>query len=457
VNEISISMKWKTFININYIVFLMKTATKKGQSSGEVASPKGLSCSKKRALGTTNMMRPSDSACRPNVSFIESLNSVNAYFKFILSSTSSSSAPTEPTCVGMCLFPFVCCDYDLYLMRRLKIENSQKITTFGFSTPGECLLVLSQMGVSRSQYVQAQFESFLESCAIQPKPFSDMSASNLLILLAFLSFSSKSVVHILIHRNLLHSLIGSLLSMLTEKKDCIMLASAIACLAFVVENHSSLSSIMTESNISQLMKLCITRALYPTSEAELGSNVRSEYEIGASQLGLDRLLDIPIVISSVAASKEVDSFIRKWWQRLYASSMNESGSFENPESCKSGKVPALRTVIEILANFVSKLPYARNVLKNLLSKEDSVGIDFLSVYVTSRDCRTAMAAMKLMMIILRDLKLSRVSDLLKSDILYRNVSNICLLKSLILLFLVRYMLVFVLVIASFAVYDTVWS
>ena len=92
----------------------------------------------------------------------------------------------------------------------------------------------------------------------------------------------------LVTKNMLQNLVSSLLAMLTEKKDGNRLAIAIATLAYIVEYHPSMSGILSESNISQLLKLCTTRALYPVTEPNTRNRtetpLRSEFEIGASRL-----------------------------------------------------------------------------------------------------------------------------------------------------------------------------
>ena len=345
---------------------------------------------KKRTLGARSAAKSRDNLNRKDVdtditrfgksSFTMDVeNAIHAYL----------SSPGIEHFRNSTLVPSLCCPYDLYIVSRISVDAPALHSSL--SLPIDYYVVLSQLN-DREQ-ISIEFESFLASL---PPFFSDIHVSSLLQLLAFLSFASSDVVKILKAKNLLSNLVGCVLNMLTDKKSTTKLAPAIAILAHIVEHEdSSCNDILNDANISQLLKLCLTRALYPTlGEDENG--LRNEMEICSCRIALKRLLEIPFVQKSPATKKEVESFIRKWWQRLRISSLTPgvSGSFEHPDSCSPEKVPILRTALELAVDILIA-PTKTSVFQDLLCDESTGDLHFLSSYIQSVDLKTSMAAIAL--------------------------------------------------------------
>ena len=226
--------------------------------------------------------------------FIDTLDAVKSYLGGSRSKCFDSSGG---------LVPFDCNWYDMFLTKRLGLEktsgSSELVNVEYTEYPIEFFASLAQSeNSSCSIDVTEKFEKVLLSL---PENLSKLSAANLLILLSFFSFFPDTV-DMLKSKNILQNLVGSILAMLTEKKDCARLTVAIAILGHVVEHHSSMSGILSESNISQLLKLCTTRALYPTAEPNnLGSAkhmLRSEFEIAASRLVSSHVFSCPLCLPS---------------------------------------------------------------------------------------------------------------------------------------------------------------
>ena len=224
--------------------------------------------------------------------FIDTLDAVKSYLEGSRSKCFDSSGG---------LIPFDCNWYDMFLTRRLGLEkisgSSELVNVENTEYPIEFFASLAQSETSScSIYVTEKFEKVLLSL---PEDLSKLSAANLLILLSFFSFFPDTV-DMLKSKNMLQNLVGSILAMLTEKKDCARLTVAIAILSHVVEHHSSMSGILSESNISQLLKLCTTRALYPTAEPSNSGSakqmLRSEFEIAASRLVNCRVFSCPLCL-----------------------------------------------------------------------------------------------------------------------------------------------------------------
>lgn len=210
--------------------------------------------------------------------FLETSEAVNSFW--------GENQSKCPHSVGA-LVPINCNWYDMFLVRRLGLENksSHLLALQSIEKPHEYFALLAQTSaVLFASDVSDMFVKFLVSI---PGNFMNLSAEDLLIFLSFFSFFPHTV-NMLVTKNMLQNLVSSLLAMLTEKKDGDRLAIAIATLAYIVEYHPSMSGILSESNISQLLKLCTTRALYPVTEPNTRNRtealLRSEYEIGASRL-----------------------------------------------------------------------------------------------------------------------------------------------------------------------------
>ena len=273
-----------------------KKRTKRSSTKEKAVSMDRRSCTKeKRDVKVSSALheersRESDQCYHrhlQNRHFTETLDAVNSYIEQNRSKCFSS--------VGG-LVPVSCNWYDMFLTRRLGLITAlPDLLSWSSMYPQEYLETaihphdhFASFAVTNistcAAIVTKKFDEFLLSL---PEDFSNLSVSNLLIFLSFLS-SFPTVIDILKKKKMIQSLVSSLLAMLTEKKDCARLAMAIAVLAHVVEHHPSMSGILSESNISQLLKLCTARALYPVTEPDVTQSAepqpRTELEIGVSRL-----------------------------------------------------------------------------------------------------------------------------------------------------------------------------
>lgn len=108
----------------------------------------------------------------------------------------------------------------------------------------------------------------------------------------------------------------------SQKHDPKCLSIAVACLSFLIEQHSASESVLTDANISQLLRLGLSKAVYPTVDGISGlsgtdPNILPPYwEIIFCRMGVRRLLLIPQVLGSESAVNETFTFVSKWWERL---------------------------------------------------------------------------------------------------------------------------------------------
>jgi hypothetical protein len=121
------------------------------------------------------------------------------------------------------------------------------------------------------------------------------------------------------------NVVTGLLNVLSSQKhDPKCLSVAVACLSFLIEQHSASESVLTDANISQLLRLGLSKAVYPTVDSISGpsgsgtdANTLPPYwEIIFCRMGVRRLLLIPQVLGSESAVNETFTFVSKWWERL---------------------------------------------------------------------------------------------------------------------------------------------
>lgn len=119
------------------------------------------------------------------------------------------------------------------------------------------------------------------------------------------------------------NVVTGLLNVLSSQKhDPKCLSIAVACLSFLIEQHSASESVLTDANISQLLRLGLSKAVYPTVDGISGlsgtdPNILPPYwEIIFCRMGVRRLLLIPQVLGSESAVNETFTFVSKWWERL---------------------------------------------------------------------------------------------------------------------------------------------
>ena len=106
----------------------------------------------------------------------------------------------------------------------------------------------------------------------------------------------------------------------SQKHDPKCLSIAVACLSFLIEQHTSSDSVLTDANISQLLRLGLSKAVYPTIDPQkaegLSAVLAPHWEITFCRIGVRRLLRIPQVLDSESAVNETFTFVSKWWERL---------------------------------------------------------------------------------------------------------------------------------------------
>jgi hypothetical protein len=111
----------------------------------------------------------------------------------------------------------------------------------------------------------------------------------------------------------------------SQKHDPKCLSIAVACLSFVIQQHNASDSVLTDANISQLLRLGLSKAVYPTLDSSSsGSNsnpsvVPAHWELLFCRIGIRRLLLIQQVLNSDGAVNETFTFVSKWWDRLKVS------------------------------------------------------------------------------------------------------------------------------------------
>ena len=106
----------------------------------------------------------------------------------------------------------------------------------------------------------------------------------------------------------------------SQKHDPKCLSIAVACLSFIIEQHTSSDSVLTDANISQLLRLGLSKAVYPTIDPQTAEGLPAvlapHWEITFCRIGVRRLLLIPQVLGSESAVNETFTFVSKWWERL---------------------------------------------------------------------------------------------------------------------------------------------
>ena len=108
----------------------------------------------------------------------------------------------------------------------------------------------------------------------------------------------------------------------SQKHDPKCLSIAVSCLSFLIEQHTASDSVLTDANISQLLRLGLSKAVYPTIDpsgtatGEKSRVLAPQWEIAFSRTGLRRLLHIPQVLLSESAVNETFTFVSKWLSRL---------------------------------------------------------------------------------------------------------------------------------------------
>lgn len=120
------------------------------------------------------------------------------------------------------------------------------------------------------------------------------------------------------------NVVTGLLNILSSQKhDPKCLSVAVACLSYLIEQHTASGSVLTDANISQLLRLCLSKSVYPTVDNVTSSSenilLPPHWEITFCRIGVRRFLHIPQVLTSESAVNEAFTFASKWWERLKVS------------------------------------------------------------------------------------------------------------------------------------------
>ena len=242
----------------------------------------------------------------------------------------------------------------------------------------------------------------------------------------------------------------------TVDVSALRISLAVASLAHLLDGHVMVDSLLTDANISQLLRLAVSKAVYPSHVSsssfadQTGRNTLSSYgnndialcgmsqlwEIAFCRTALRRLLQVPAVIASEATVDEAFTFVSKWWSRLQkaatdpATSAAGNGAIRTPgklsryavpvsEPSHHGPsvpvVPAVRTALEVILDFYKTLPQIRDyvrqtVLGNSAVAGSSHGLSFMTSYIRSVDPRTAFIAARFVALVLRDISVDTTSN-----------------------------------------------
>ena len=164
-------------------------------------------------------------------------------------------------------------------------------------------------------------------------------------------------------------LINSLVTRLNNRgSDSIFcLPAVVGCLSLVLKGNELENVVLSEKNIIQLMRLCLSRAVYPNTSDSNPLPFASYQEICVCRMGLRGLLATSTVAQSTGAMTEINTFITKWYykksplkminvllivyimprmSRLKDATINASGGlYSTPSSYPSGKIPVTRSAL----------------------------------------------------------------------------------------------------------------
>lgn len=233
--------------------------------------------------------------------------------------------------------------------------------------------------------------------------------------------------------------------------SALRISLAVASLAYVLDGHTMADSLLTAANISQLLRLSMSKAVYPSpvrpsaifsrsgsnnnysnisTNESIGNHGMSQlWEIAFCRTALRRLLQIPVVLSSDSAVDEAFTFVSKWWDRLQkasselstgATSAAAAGAVRTPSklsrynvpltapadgASKLPVVPTVRTALEVVLDLHEALPQIRDYVRQTAFEGGAGparGLSFFAAYVRSVDPRTSHIAARLAARIVRD-------------------------------------------------------
>lgn len=193
-----------------------------------------------------------------------------------------------------------------------------------------------------------------------------VSNDRLLILFSLLAHGNQLPV------DCIHVIIPYLLSILSggqsESAEAPQrLSLTVAVLSFLLPHYNDADKILgLESNVLQIIRLCLSRGVYPLSSPPASAaTIPSPMEEAAiCRVSLAQILRLPNIASSNVMS-EIVGFMRKWWLRLNANaqgtlaSVSTTGGHRAADGAASITgldpmvVPPLRTALEILVTITN--------------------------------------------------------------------------------------------------------
>lgn len=186
-----------------------------------------------------------------------------------------------------------------------------------------------------------------------------------------------------------------------------MLPLAVVFLSFLVEFYKKKDNVLTETNVIQLARLCLSRAVYPSaiSSARDNNNISqlsANYESTLCRIGLRRLLDIDIFKTAECSRVELSSFLKKWWARLKIATEGSDGGYEMPCQTSPDSVSILRLALEVVTDILDKIPSLSFALASTTTPgQSSIDINILTKYILSSDPKTSYTGIKLFLLLMK--------------------------------------------------------
>jgi len=306
-------------------------------------------------------------------------------------------------------------DVDLYIALRRRCGGGEAEEEDLSSIPSLCMSMYGKQGrVSRSaksvelmehmhSYMTREVLPSLASTSPQ-----SLQHEHLALIASYLSWSPSSTPSLFYKAKWTNTLVPSLLASLGEKQGAHCLSLAVACLAFLIEAHASAVDVLGEGNVSQMIKLCLSKAMYPSSSPSIYSSCLLKspmFEVSYCRIALKRLLVIPSVACQESTRSELCIFASKWYERLYLAAIGQSVTSavyvprqqeEEEEEGSEETQPASRTALSVLDDFlnIEDLHFFHAHYANTLLPHRPLD-EVLGPYLVCQDDRTVVAACKL--------------------------------------------------------------
>lgn len=192
----------------------------------------------------------------------------------------------------------------------------------------------------------------------------------------------------------LDSLVQGLIQILRDKtNDSTSQALAISALVFLIQHHKLESSILTETNLIQLLHLLLNKMVYPSSDTNL--QIRDEFEASICRIGLYRMLKIENFKISEVIKNDIFLFIKKWWERILNNiSDSNDASITFP----------IKYVLSVFSIMFEMLPFVKEyICNNYLRCSGMTLFQVLLHYIKSPDIRVSYIANSLLSKVLFEL------------------------------------------------------